>query len=110
MSGRKIQAAGADPTEPRPRPAALVLRVDRRLPFEAEPVAKWIGGNIYLRLIALVVLFVRRKREPVPAHLPWRFIGLAVGGFLIEAAAIGAVLLLLHALTSQLVRWNYFTG
>lgn len=53
------------------------VRVDRRLVFESEPVARWVGDWWGLRMIALMLVRRKRRAGAERVALPWNMILLA---------------------------------
>ena len=62
----------------------FTVGVDDRLVFEREPFAKWAVSGAELRILACLILLLRRKMsDPIPVHLPWGMIATSIGIVLI---------------------------
>ena len=62
----------------------FTVGVDDRLVFEREPFAKWAVSGAELRILACLILLLRRKwSDPIPVGLPWGIIATSIGIVLI---------------------------
>jgi hypothetical protein len=67
----------------------FTVGVDDRLVFEREPFAKWAVSGAELRILAFLILLVRRKMsDPIPLRFPWGMIATSIGIVLIAGGVV----------------------
>ena len=79
----------------------FTVGVDDRLFFEREPFAKWAVSGAELRILACLILLLRRRMaDAIRVHLPWGMIGMSIGLFLMAAGILWLV---------SRIPWSYLT-